>query len=336
MLVLITATSGSGRKDYLEKVRKYALKHNKKIKIYNVGEMIFEQAEKIGIYLTHENVLNAHPSVISSVRSAVFEKITSDLPHDLKNNDAVIINIHAVFYWKKVFTRAWDNYYISQMNPDVFVTLIDNAKNVLFNLKSRKQWEKSKLNSKEILLWQNVELEMTAGWAEMKKRPFYIILSASSPVMLFRLLFKPNMERVYVSMPLTHFSSPKGQKIIDRFIKKLEEYFIIFDPRAIEPIFDQKAAKTGSTMFYQIVNRDFWLIRQSHRVIAYFPKPILSPGVINELREAHETNKESWLIFPKGKPISPFLSYYSNRIFRSPGELFNYLAGNHKSKNLKT
>ena len=44
----------------------------------------------------------------------------------------------------------------------------------------------------------------------------------------------------------------------------------------------------------------------------------------------HETNKEAWLVYPKGIPMSPFLTYYSNMIFRGPEELFKFLSSNGK------
>ena len=76
MLIITTAISGSSRKEYLEKLEKYAEKEGKKIKVYHVGQMMIDHSQDIGINFTPENVLNAPPSVINAVRSAVFEKIT--------------------------------------------------------------------------------------------------------------------------------------------------------------------------------------------------------------------------------------------------------------------
>ena len=100
MLIITTGISGCGGKEFLAQLEKFAKSHKKLVKIHNVGQMIFEQAEKIGITLTSENVLNANPHVINSLRSAVFENILSTLKQDLKKYDAVFINIHAFFLWK--------------------------------------------------------------------------------------------------------------------------------------------------------------------------------------------------------------------------------------------
>ena len=75
MLIVTTAISGSGRNEYLEKLLAYSGKAQKKIKIYHVGDMLFDHAKKTGVNLTPENVLNSNPAVINAIRSAVFENI---------------------------------------------------------------------------------------------------------------------------------------------------------------------------------------------------------------------------------------------------------------------
>ncbi|MEK7567013.1 MAG: hypothetical protein AAB527_02685 [Patescibacteria group bacterium] len=332
-LIITTAISGSRRKEYLEKLEERAKKEGKKIKIYHVGQMMLDHSHFIGVNFSAENVLNAPPSVINAVRSAVFERIAGELPKTMKTYDAVFINIHGVFYWKNVFLRAWDNYYVSQLNPDLFLAFVDDVISIHDKLKVRKQWKKEKLTFNEILLWRNVDVEMTASWAEMNRKQFYIIPSQSNAKLLYRLIFEPNVEKIYAAMPLTHFSDPKDQLIIDKFIKKLEKYFIIFDPREIELIEQWKPSMMTEEVLNQIVNRDlYWLIKQVDRVIAYFPRAVSSPGVINELREAHETSKEAWLVYPKGVSMSPFLTYYSNMVFRGPEELFKFLGEKGKNK----
>ena len=333
MLVITTAISGSRRKEYLRKLKAYAEKRGKRVKIYDVGPMMIEHANSIGLNMNLDNVLNAPPSVISAVRSAVFEKIAGELPEQMKKNDAVFINIHAMFFWKKVFVRAWDNYYVSQLNPDMFLSLVDDAISVDRELRKRTQWKRERMTMNDILLWRNVDTEMTASWAEMHRKPFYSIPSQSDTKLLFRILFEPETEKVYAAMPLTHFSGAAGQREVDRFIERLEKYFIIFDPREVEMVEQWTPSLRTPRVLHQIVNRDmYWFIKQVDRVIAYFPKPVSSPGVVNELREAHETNKEAWLVYPKGSAISPFLTYYSNMVFRGPEELFRYLAAGKKNK----
>ena len=337
MLIVTTSISGSGRDEYLKKVVVHAKKNRKKIKIYHVGDLIFEHAKKTGVTLTQENILNTNPAVINAIRSSVFERIISELPRAKKEYDAVFVNIHAMFFWKHVFQRTWDNYYVPQLKPDLFVTFISDAARVRDHLRARKQWQPMNVTLYDALLWSNVEVEVSAGWAEMLRCRHYVVPVMAPAKLLYRLMFERKIQTAYISMPLTHGFKPSLQKKVDRLIGILEKYFIVFDPRQIElavPTYFARNGKFGKTkkdkidltIHNQIVNRDlYWLVRQSDRIIAYFPEVVSSPGVIHELREAYETNKEVWVIWPKDVTTSPFITYYAHKVFRSPKELFNYL-----------
>ncbi len=324
MLIIATSISGSGRKEYLNGLTEYAKKLGKKVKIYHVGQMLFDHAKKVGIHLTPENILNANPSVINAIRGAVFENILANLPKDRKENDAVIISIHSIFLWKKRFMRAYDRFYLNKLNPDMFVALCNRATDILKELNSREQWKPQKLTLQEILLWQNVEVEMSASWAEIDRKPFYVI-SVLQPInTLYRLIFEPWVEPAYVCMPMTHLKKKSDQEKVKKFVKELDKYFVVFNPLKLDIIMG-KTFDLAS--YHHTVNQDlYWLIKQSKKVIAYFPVVVSSPGVINELREAHETNKDVWLIFPS-KTKSPFLVYFSSQIFKITGEFFKFLKG---------
>lgn len=327
MLIIATSISGSGRKDYLKTFEKEAVRQGKSVKIYQLGEMIFEHAAKVGINITQENVLNANPNVINSLRSAVFEIIKGSLPETLKRYDAVIINMHSFFFWKKIFMRAFDRYYINELNPDMFVTFIDDAPDIKKRLDARDQWKSENITQEEILLWQNVEVEVTASWSDLKNRPFYVISVSQPPTTLTRLIFNPEIEPIYVSMPMSHLPD-KDQIKVTRLIEFLEKHFVVFEPRKI----DKSALnnQVDPVVYNQTVARDlYWLIKQSKKIIAYFPRLVSSPGVINELREGYETNKDVWLIYPE-KVASPFLTYFCSRLFNSENQFRTFLEKEYK------
>jgi len=336
MLIITTGISGCGRKEFLALLEKFSKSHKKSVKIYNVGQMIFEQAAKIGITLTAENVLNANPHVLNSLRSAVFETILGTLKKDLKTHDAVFINIHAFFLWRKIFVKAYDRFYPAQFNADVFVTFMDDANDIKRSLDKKPQWKPERLTVEEILLWQNIEVEVTSSWTDMNLKPFYVIPSKQPISSLYRLIFCPEQEPVYVSMPITHLREKKMQLRVDRFIEELNRYFIVFDPRIVElgskPAIVKFGKKTTQNdVFYtQVVNRDlYWFVKQSKKVIAFFPKVVSSPGVINELREAHETNKTVWVIHPGGQG-SPFITYFCDKVFDNEKDFFYFLKKSYK------
>lgn len=325
MLAIVTSISGSGRKEYLKEFKIFCKRRHKKVKIYYVGKMLFEQAERAGIKITKENVLNANPNVLHALRSAVFEVILSNLKNDQKENDLVLISFHSFFYWKKIFSRAFDKLSLGRINPDIFLSFINDSGSIKEKLDKRDQWKSEDLTIKEILLWQNVEVEVTASWADFADKPFYAIPTKQSTSTLYKLLFCPELEPVYVSMPMTHLKKKEDWNKIEKFVKKLDNYFTVFDPRTVE-VGPAPIDKRGDmTIFHQTVSRDlYWLIRQSRKIIAYFPCLASSPGVINELREAYETSKDVWLIYPAEKG-SPFITYFCNKLFKSDKEFFTHL-----------
>lgn len=323
MLALITAISGSGRKDYLKQFEEYAKKLGKRVKIYHVGEMLFEQAAKANINVTKENILNTNPHTLAALRGAVFEKILGELDENKKKYDAIILSAHAFFYWGKAFHRAYDRFYLTQTNPDIYLTLLGVETSTKKALGAREQWKHQRITVPEISLWQNVEIETTASWADIMEKPFYTFPTTQTLGTLYKILFIPHLETVYISMPMTHLPGEKSR--IDAWAKKLEEYFIVFDPRKYEVGPTKLYGKSNVTVSRQTVKRDLhYFIHQSKKVIGFFPKVVASPGVINELREAHETNKEVWLIYPE-KSGSPFIAYYYDRIFHNEKEFFTFL-----------
>ena len=132
-------------------------------------------------------------------------------------------------------------------------------------------------------------------------------------------------------MPMTHMVDAKNRGLVDRFIRKLEQYFVVFTPMVtkgkLPDVSAELTKKTHSEFMtsYQTVKVDLdILLHQSKRIIVFFPKPVASPGVVNELREAHETNKETWIIYPS-KTASPFLTFYYDRSFLSEKKFFEFL-----------
>jgi len=322
MIILTTGISGAGGKEYLKKFAEFARTKGKKVRVYNIGELMFEHASSAGISINKKNVLNTNPNVLNSLRGAALEKALSSCNLDDADGDLIVINMHAVFFWKKIFIRAFEKYYINKINPDMIITFIDNSTSIKAQLDSREQWKEEQMTEDDILIWQSVEVEMTASFSEFENKPFYVLPVRHSPELLYKLAFHPRMEPVYVSIPMTH-SSPESVSKIDNFINRLNRYFSVFDPRTIEINVD--APTKNKTIYYQTINRDlYWLIKQSNKVVGYFPEIVASSGVINELREGYETNKEVWLVFPSSKR-SPFTDYFTTKLFETEEELFSFV-----------
>ena len=62
-------------------------------------------------------------------------------PEKSKKEKNIIIDTHADFFWNHVFTRAFDWEFVTKLQPDLYVTVIDRASNIRARLRKEKQWK---------------------------------------------------------------------------------------------------------------------------------------------------------------------------------------------------
>jgi adenylate kinase len=353
-VVIATGISGCGRKEYLEEWKKYSFKRGKIVKIFSVGEMIFSHAEEIGLKLDKVNILNVNLDTLQALRSAVLTRVLDEILNT--EYDVAVICVHGWFFWKKRLMIGLDRF-MNQFQPDMYLTFIDDFRNILARLDSRPQWKEEELSSFEILLWQNAEVELTAILAEFQHKPFFTIPTRQPVSTLYKLIFHPEIEPVYVAMPISHFRDPKDRSRIDRFIRQLDRYFTVFNPLSVEVVGaidignDKKSIKENMPIYHHIVYRDLrWFVRGVKKVIVFWPRPkppasfskykkisaawpetIPSPGADHETHVAFTEGKDVWVVFLP-KKASPFITHYATRLFRSESEFFNFLEKNYPER----
>lgn len=347
-LIVATGISGCGRKEYLGAWESYAKRLGKKVKIFSVGEMIFKHAEEIGLSLNPENILNVNLDTLQALRSAVLTSILDEVAD--ADYDAVIICVHGFFFWQKRLMIAMDRF-LNQFQADMFLTFIDDFRNILGRLDARPQWKGEQLSVSEILLWQNAEVELTAFLSEIRRTPFYAVPTCQPASTLYKLVFHPEIEPVYVAMPISHFRDPADRKQIDRFIRKLDRYFTVFNPLSVEVVGaveirrNKQAFKENRSIYHHIVYRDLrWFVRGVKKIIVFWPRPkppaalrkhkqavalwpeaVPSPGADHETHVAFTEGKDVWVVFLP-KKASPFITHYSTGMFQSENEFFAFLA----------
>lgn len=330
-IVIITALSGSGKDHYIKSAVEEAEKMGKRIKVYPLGDMLFEHGKDARQYLaslTQENILDIEPDTMAVLRAKALDQIYYELESKgiRAEYDAVLILVHGVFLWKGFYDSAWDPHKILALRPDMFCTLIDDYQRVADELNQREQWVDQPLKVKDIMMWSNVEVVLVESWANFRRKPHYVIPTPSSPQFLYKLIFEPELPIVYVSMPLTHGYTPEIQAEVDCLIKDVEIRFPTIDPRSIDPI-----TKSGVTEFDMQVSRhitrrdEFWFVGRAGIVLAYFPKIVLSWGLVTEVNKASKTGKQAWLIWQHKDIPSPFAKDATHRIFESRGELVHYI-----------
>ena len=243
----------------------------------------------------------------------------------------VIINTHATFRWKHGLFSAFDFDQLAAFNDDLYVCLVDNIETVHARMVRDHPPPFMEHTLKDLMVWREEEILATETLAKANLRPAgsggqpqFIVLSRgrqpySTAETLYRLMFRPQMKKVYPSFPMTHiYDLPGTLAEVDAFRRAIAEKFITFDPGDV----DEKlladaalvAAREGRTHLEvpaagdgkmsvkvqdilsilpdidgQIYARDFLLVRQSDLVISYIPelpsgKPGLSSGVERELQ----------------------------------------------------
>ena len=352
MRAFVTGQVGVDKGPYLEAVKDQAVKAGLDLEVCHVGRMMYQEAPDVPA----GRILNIPISRLNSLRRAVFKEIirTAD------RHEHLLVNTHATFRWRHGLFAAFDFDQIKALNPDVFITLLDNAESVHQRLVKDHDIDHS---LKDIMVWREEELLATEIIANIMRGygHFYMISRGRNlPTVqtIYRLMFEREKKRVYLSFPMSHVMDlPNTLAEIERFKAAINEHFITFDPADVDEFVLHttavKAMQEGHTtievqsaegpitlktadvaqisgdIMGQIYARDFKMIDQSDMIISLVPelpngKPALSSGVERELHHAYEGGKEVYVIWTcRGMP-SPFITETATRVFTGTEQALDY------------
>ncbi len=364
MRALVTGQVGLGKKDYLEAVADFAGSQGESIKIFNIGDMMYQEGPDI----RPGRILDLPWSRLNSLRRAAFKDVISQE----KDHDHVLVNTHATFRWRHGLFAAFDFDQVQQLNPDIFICLVDNIEVVHHNLHRDHDIDAT---LKDCMVWREEEILATEMLANALNKPFYILSKGRHEPTVqtaFRLLCRPDMRKVYPSFPMSHVvDMPDILHEIDTFRAALAEDFITFDPGDVDEklLLDRAvdAAKQGNVDQFldvtphtfggskavgdtirvsvrevldiagdvdgQIYMRDFKLIDQSDMIVSLVPElpgkdgkdiPGLSSGVERELQHAFEHTKDVYVVWKPKKAPSPFITETATKIFTSTTEALDH------------
>jgi adenylate kinase len=352
--VVVTGQVGVEKTPFLEQVVQIAAERGHDVALCNVGEMMYAEAPDV----VPGRILDLPLGRLNSLRRAVFKDILSEITR----HSHVIVNTHATFRWRHGLFPAFDHDQMLQLDPDLFINLVENVDAVHERLAYEHHDVRHSL--KDVLVWREEEILATEvlasiirGWGH------FFILARGQAVRraaesFYRLMFEPHRKKVYPSFPMTHvMDMPETLAEIDEFRLLLAEHFITFDPgdvdeknMLIKANQAQRAGQTriewqvgGRTMHFdladilsvagdidgQIYARDFKLIEQSDMIISYIPagptgRPVISSGVERELQHAHESTKEVYVIWRSDSEPSPFVTETANEVFTSVTQAVKY------------
>lgn len=328
MKVFCTGITDSETRSYLDKTIKLAELNDKKIKLYDTGELIPQFYEYYGIKRDMKNILNVDDNELAILVGSIYREIK----HDMKNYENVLVKGHSTFFWNKQFRHGtkWD--YIESFDPKFFVTLIDSPKKIKEKLDKNEQWKNQQLTLDEICLWQNVEVINTEVPAEIKKKPSHIITRDLSDTTLYKLMFHPELKTLYLSFPISHFKKDKKiEEDINSLFNLANKYFVVTNPLGLGV--DESA--NSKVQDEQVI---FYCSRWSDKAditLQYIPSnEIFTHGVVSEGKESFQKTRETWMVFPSEK-YGQFEKHFSFSKFKSIPELENYLKENYKPVDIK-
>jgi len=352
MKIVVTGMVGVDKKPYLRRVCELAGERGRQILLCSVGDMMYAEAPDIAA----GRILDIPLQRLHSLRRSVFK----DIIGKSAQHEHLIVNTHATFRWRHGLFPAFDFYQLRELQPDLFICLIDGVEPLHIRLMRDYHIRHS---LKDLLVWREEEIlgtqmmqQGTNEWAS-----FYLMargIERDTAEAFYSLIFEPQRRKVYLSFPMTHVAGlPDVVVKIDRFREVIKGLFTCFDPGDLEEAYlpyhaRQAAARGEKTMSIralgqtaeaaveevlqierdinsQIYARDFALIDQADMIISLIPElpggmPALSSGVERELQHAHEAAKQVYVIWLPKKPPSVFVTQTANRMFFSPEEAVNY------------
>ncbi len=360
MRAIVTGQIGLDKKQYLTNTAAFAGQQGEKIDLYNVGDLMYQEARDV----RPGKILDLPLSRLNSLRRAAFKDVIADAK-DKKN---VLVNTHATFRWRHGLFAAFDFDQIRMLQPDLLVCLVDNIE-VVHNRLHRDHVIDATL--KDCMVWREEEILATELLAQAIPNSKFYILSRGRHVdttqTLFRLVCRPGMRTVYPSFPMSHVvDMPDVLAEIDHFRAELAKNFVCFDPGDVdEKLLLERgiaAARDGKEFIEvaphnfggskaasaepikvkvreildiagdidgQIYMRDFKLIDQSDMIVSLVPElpggvPGLSSGVERELQHAWEHTKEVYVVWKPKKNPSPFITETATAVFKTVDEALRY------------
>ncbi|MCL4372927.1 ATP-binding protein [Candidatus Parvarchaeota archaeon] len=332
MIVFSCAIAGSDRISLESKAMRIARQHGKNLEIINFIDEMVKVANKTNPYINSKNIPNLDIENIRLLKENALKNIKNIIEENKKKD--YIIDGHMSFWWRGGPLSLINSKDMRVLNPDFFISILNDPKNVNKNLQKKKSWEDKTVDEYEIALWSELELYTADLISNSINKKNYVVGSKEDPNTLYELIYRPDKPKAYISYTIEHRKS--GYEALEKFIKKIKKYLIVFNPKAvdIDAYKENTNEKTKNLIFNQTVRRDFHLIDQTDITIVYLSDLVYSSGVDGERMHAHFTGKKVLLYFPFEK-YSPFTPYFVDNMFKSESDLIKEIKELFKKYRLK-
>ncbi|MDP2906986.1 MAG: hypothetical protein Q8O03_03530 [Nanoarchaeota archaeon] len=243
MNIVCTGISKSGKLDYFEEVLKYSEElhgqgkgNGKEVRLFSVGDVMTECLKKHTT--VNEHILNKDDEQLGQAAAEAIKTIKIQLQDEkirgVKERHN-IFSTHTCFIWKHHWKEAHNEEFLSMLEPDLFVTILDHEKRIQERQHRDPQWASQDLSLETIALWQDKEARETEKWAKRLGKKHLVFGRNQSPETLYKMLNYPEAPVFYSNFPMTYLKNVKESytKITENN-SEMQKYGPVIDPRTIE------------------------------------------------------------------------------------------------------
>ena len=326
--VFVTGISGSGAGGYLKEVVKEAKEHGHSVLYHDVGEIMHGHAKDvIDPEIRWDRILDSEDTTLRLLRALAFQQLLYEVR--LNPDTLHLIDLHLGFRWRAYLTKGFQPHILQRFVPYIrfFVNIIEDLAKIQERLRETSWGERKIL---ELLIWRDEELFLTDLFAGVCGVKNYAIAAAEPRSMIEKLIWQPEIKKVYLSFPITNIvKDTKAKQEIADFRDRIREFLVVFDPWACKD-YDETYVRDEMKHLRQEIGditeeRDYRFIDQAGAVVVYYPKIVASQGVDAEMSYARRTGKPIYLYKPEdGKDPSPF-AVPPSHIRHDPDEYYKLL-----------
>jgi adenylate kinase/nucleoside 2-deoxyribosyltransferase len=319
---IVTGVSGSDRIEFLREIQDHCQSVlGKKVHVHDVGSIMKEEAQKANFQFIDDKILDVDQSALRLLRANAAKEVSIRMTA-ATDYDLHLIGFHATFRWKGRLLPAMSYADVFNLNPDGFINVVDDVKEVHSRNSKNRKWDKETLPGIEKTQeWMIEEEFATEILADVLKKPMILVARQHHPSNIADLFFS-SKKKIYLSYPITAVKEDNPdllKKVQGEILDKLEAMFVVFDPLAIKDmsltypkagtdfpeLLEQLTPEAIQLIKSRTIERDFQFIDQSDAVVVFYLTDKVSPGVLAEIYYAFRNEKPVFICF-NGK-TSPFL-----------------------------
>ena len=152
-------------------------------------------------------------------------------------SEHTFVTVHATYFRRTRFFSVASLNLLHEFNPDIIITLIDDAYECWHRIQERERLQPrgTNLRLRDIFLWRTVEIMTGDLLSHGLGVQNYVVAVKHPAKMVRRLILEPGIKRIYSSFPISSTRDHVDRrKNVDDFRKSLHERFTVFDPLTID------------------------------------------------------------------------------------------------------